>query len=121
MARKEKSPAELALAEGRLTFDGESGTLVLAVPIKHRVLGADQKVSEELVELITVREALAGDLEILDTEDGQVGGGLAIIAHLSGYPKKTLKGLRGRDFAVLSEVCSGFTPPGPETGDRSSG
>lgn len=120
MAKKEKSPAELALDAGRLVYDHEgNATLTLSKPIAVKLVGRDQVVSQEDHATITLREATAGDLEILDSEEGQVAGGLAIIAALSGLPKKSLKALTGRDFAVLSEVCAGFTPDGLPIGDKS--
>lgn len=120
MARTDQTPAELALEQGRLVFnDDGTATLTLRKPVTYKIVGQDQRVSEEVVATVTVNEASAGDLEIGDGEDGQVAAGIAIVSKLSGLPKKAVKNIGGRDFAVLSEVCAGFTPDGLPTGDKS--
>lgn len=69
----------------------------------------------EPIKAISIREMLAGDFRVSDTEDGENAATLAVIAHLSGLPIEVIDRVSFADYRRLSTVIGSFIQPGLPT------
>lgn len=71
------------------------------------------KVEMESVPKLVLRRPKARDLSVMDSEKGDIGKAIVLIARLAGIPKSSVGQIDGGDFKKLQEVIESFLDNSP--------
>lgn len=110
--------AEDGAPENPVTNEDGSVTFTLGTPVVLKTtVSGKEKVGT--LEKVTIRVPLGKHLRALDTQKGEVGKLMALVAACGGLNQLQVDNMTAADLVTLGGIASGFLPDGLLTGAMS--
>jgi hypothetical protein len=97
--------------------EGQSYELLFPIETTRKVKGGEEET--DVVSVVEIRKAKAGDLLVMDRHKGQIAQALALIEQLSDLNMAQVRKLDVEDMQALTEIVTSFLPGSQTDGTTS--